>query len=113
MWVVCPDSLDADDLRLRFGRRIAEGVLWLGHSIYTGLAEDASCRDSGRVLLKAEYLRNIVGRHHLKGVRDAAQKIGYVDYERSYRVGEHSMPYWILPPYDTATLVWRESPIPH
>jgi len=83
-------------------------VLWLGHCIFTSLADDARCRDTGWVNLRAEYLRHIVGRHHLDAVRTAAQRAGYVGRDRSYRAGVRSQAYRILPPYDLARLVrWR------
>ena len=103
-----PENLDLDALVESWGQRVAEGVLWLGHCVYTGLADDARCRDSGRVPLQAEYLRNVIGRHHLEAVRQAAIQAGYVDREPSYRVGDRSQAYWILPPYDRARLVRRE-----
>jgi len=83
-------------------------VLWLGHCVYTNLADDARCRETGWVHLRAVYLRNIIGRHHLDAVREAAQRAGYVGRDRSYRAGVRSQAYRILPPYDLARLVrWR------
>jgi hypothetical protein len=105
--VWCPDNLDVDRLLAAFGRRVAEGVLWLGHCIFTSLANDARCRETGRAHLRAEYLRNVIGRHHLNAARDAAQRVGYVGRDRSYRAGAHSQTYWILPPFDRARLVRR------
>jgi hypothetical protein len=103
-----PESLDVDALLDAYSQRIAEGVLWLGHCIYVGLADDARCRDSGRVPLKAAYLRNVIGRHHLDAVRQAALEVGYVGRDPSYRAGSHSQSYWLLPPYDRAGVVQRE-----
>jgi hypothetical protein len=103
-----PQSLDIDTLLESLGQRIGEGVLWLGHSVFTGLVEDARCRDTGQVPLRAEYLRAVIGRHHLNTVREAAKKIGYVDHGCSYRAGVRSLPYWVLPPFDRAELVRRE-----
>lgn len=103
-----PDNLDVDALVESYGQRVGEGVLWLGHCIYTGLADDARCRDTGRVPLKAEYLRNVIGRHHVDAVRKAALEAGYVDRDRSYRAGDRSQAYWILPPYDRAGLLRRQ-----
>ena len=77
-----PENLDVDALLESCGRRVAEGVLWLGHCVYTGLADDARCRDTGRVPLRADYLRNVVGRHHVDAVRQAALQAGYVDRDR-------------------------------
>jgi hypothetical protein len=102
------ENLDVDALLESCGQRVGEGVLWLGHCIYTGLADDARHRDTGRVPLRAEYLRNVIGRHHLAAVRKAAMAIGYVDRDPSYRAGSHSQAYWILPPYDRALLVRRQ-----
>jgi hypothetical protein len=82
-------------------------VLWLGHCVYTGLANHARWRDIGRVSLTTEYLRNVIGRHHLNAVRQAAIEIGYVDRDRCYRPGAFSQTYWILPPYDCNRLVRR------
>lgn len=85
-----------------------EGVLWLGHCVHTGLADDARCRDTGKVPLRAEYLRNVIGRHYLDAVRQAALEAGYVERDRSYRAGDRSQAYWILPPYDGAPVVrWQ------
>ena len=103
-----PESLDVDALLESYGQRAGEGVLWLGHCIYVSLADDARCRDTGRVPLKTEYLRSIIGRHHVDAVRQAALEVGYVDRDRSYRAGDRSQAYWILPPYDRARLVQRE-----
>ena len=103
-----PQHLDVDALVESRGQRVGEGVLWLGHCVYTGLVDDARCRDTGRVPLRAEYLRNVVGRHYLDAVRKAATAIGYVDRDPSYRAGSHSQAYWILPPYDCAPLVGRQ-----
>lgn len=102
------EDLDVDSLLESYGQRVGEGVLWLGHCVYIGLAEDARCRDTGRVPLKAEYLRNVIGRHHLDAVRQAAIETGYVDRDRSYRAGDHSQVYWIVPPYSQARLVQRQ-----
>jgi hypothetical protein len=102
------DNLNVDALLKSYGQRVGEGVLWLGHCIYVGLADDARNRDTGRVPLRAEYLRNVIGRHHLDAVRKAAMTIGYVDRDPSYRAGSHSQAYWILPPYDRARLVQRQ-----
>jgi hypothetical protein len=102
------ENLDVDALLASCGHRVGEGVLWLGHCIYTGLAEDAQCRDNGRVPLRTEYLRNAIGRHHLDAAREAARQIGYVDRDPSYRAGSYSQAYWILPPYNGARLVQRQ-----
>ena len=101
-------NLDVDALLESCGQRVGEGVLWLGHCVYVGLADDARCGDAGRVPLKTEYLRNVIGRHHLDAVRKAARAIGYVDRDPSYRAGSYSQAYWILPPYDCARLVQRQ-----
>jgi len=103
--VWCPENLDVGRLLAAFGRRTAEGVLWLGHCVLSSLADDARCRDTGRAHLRTDYLRKIVGRHQLDAVRDAARQIGYVERGRSYRAGTRSQAYWILPPYDHAALV--------
>jgi hypothetical protein len=108
VWVWCPQNFDVDRLLAAFDRRVVEGVLWLGHCVYAGLANDARCRDTGWVHLRAEYLRHIIGRHHLDAVRAAAREIGYVGRDPSYRVGTSSQTYWILPPYDRAVLVQRQ-----
>ena len=102
------ENLDVDALLESYGQRVGEGVLWLGHCVYVGLADDARCRDTGRVPLRAEYLRNVIGRHHVDAVRQAALEAGYVDRDRSYRAGHRSQAYWILPPYDRARLVRRQ-----
>jgi len=102
------EDLDVDALLESCGQRVGEGALWLGHCVYTGLADDARCQDTGRVPLKAEYLRSVIGRHHLEAVRQAALRAGYVDRDRSYRAGDHSQAYWILPPYDRVRLLRRE-----
>jgi hypothetical protein len=103
-----PNNLDVDALLKSYGLRVAEGVLWLGHCVYAGLADDARCRDAGRVPLKTEYLRNCIGRHHLDAARQAALDAGYVGRSGSYRAGNFSETYWILPPFDRAPLVRRE-----
>lgn len=100
-----PDTLDVDALVERYGQRVAEGVLWLGHCVYAGLANDARYRDAGRVPLQTVYLRDVVGRHLLDAVREAAAQAGYVERDRSYRAGDRSQAYWILAPYDCARLV--------
>lgn len=100
-----PENLDVDALVESYGQRVAEGVLWLGHCVYTGLANDARCRDTGRVPLQTVYLRNVVGRHQLDAVREAAAQAGYVERDRSYRAGDRSQAYWIPAPYDCARLV--------
>ncbi len=102
------ENLDVDALLESCGQRVGEGVLWLGHCVYTGLADDARCRDTGRVPLRAEYLRNVIGRHHLDAVRQAALDAGYVARNRSYRAGDRSQAYSLLPPRDRARLVQRE-----
>ena len=103
-----PDNLDVDALLKSYGLRVGEGVLWLGHCIYTGLADDARCRATGRVPLKTEYLRAIVGCRHLDAARQAALNVGYVGRDGSYRAGRSSQAYWIEPPYDCAPLVRRQ-----
>lgn len=106
--VWCPENLNFDDLRIAEGQRIAEGVLLLGHFVYEQLANDARCRDTGRVPLKASYLRSVIGRHHLDEVRAVAERIGYVARDSSYRVGYTCQKYRILEPYASARLVQRE-----
>jgi hypothetical protein len=103
--VWCPENLDVGRLLAAFGRRTAEGALWLGHCVLSSLTDDARCRDTGRAHLRTDYLRKIVGRHQLDAVRDAARQIGYIERGRSYRAGTRSQAYWILPPYDHAALV--------
>lgn len=103
-----PDTLPLDGLLCTEGRRIAEGVLLLGHFVYEGLANDARCRDTGRVPLKAEYLRAVIGRHHLDRVRHAAQRVGYIAWGRSYRAGQRSQRYEVLEPYASARLLQRK-----
>ncbi|MCX7424649.1 MAG: hypothetical protein NTW96_03325 [Planctomycetia bacterium] len=102
------EDLDVDALFASHGRRVAEGVLWFGHCVYTGLTDDARCREAGRVPLKTEYLRNVIGRHHVDDVRQAAVEVGYVQRDSSYRAGRYSQAYWILPPYDSVRLVQRD-----
>ena len=106
VWVA--EGLDVDALVESHDQRVAEGVLWLGHCVFTGLADDARCRDAGRVPLKSTLLRDVIGRHHLDTVRRAAFEAGYVARDRSYRVGERSQAYWSLPPYDRGPLVLRK-----
>lgn len=108
LWVWCPQNLDIDCLLKSCRKRVAEGVLWLGHCVYCQLADDARCREAGRVPLRAEYLRNVIGRHHLDAVRQVARQIRYVERDPSYRAGARSQTYWILPPYDRARLVRRQ-----
>ena len=108
LWVWHPENLDVPALLESYGQRVGEGVLWLGCCIFSGMADDARCRDTGRVPLKAEYLHKILGRHHLDAVRQAALEAGYINRDRSYRVGDRSQAYWILPPYDRVRLVRRE-----
>ena len=103
-----PESLDVDALFGRYGLRVGEGVLVLGHFVYTGLADDAHCRDAGCVPLRAEYLRKIIGQRCLDAVRQAALKAGYVDRRHSFRVGLCSQAYRILPRYRRARLVQHE-----
>jgi hypothetical protein len=103
-----PESLDVDALLDAYGQRVAEGVLWLGHCVYVGLADDARCRDTGRIHLQAAYLRNVLGRHHVAAVQQAAAEAGYIGRDPSYRAGSHSQSYWILPPYDRAAPVRQE-----
>lgn len=103
--VWCPETLDVHTLLASGGQRIAEGVLWLGHCVFTRLAGDVRCRDAGRVTLRADYLRHVIGRHHLAAVRAAATQAGYVARDRSYRAGERAQAYWILAPHDTARLI--------
>jgi hypothetical protein len=106
-WVWYPKSLDVDALLEAYGRRIGEGVLWLGHCVIVGLAGDARCHESGRVPLRAEYLRSVIGQHQLDDVRQAARAFGYVDRNPSYRAGHRSQSYWILPPLDRARPIRR------
>jgi hypothetical protein len=106
-WLWCPESLDVDALVESLGQRVAEGVLLLGHFIFTALANDARCRDRRRVPLTTAHLRTAVGRHRLDAVRQAALDAGYVDRDRSYRAGERSQEYWVMPPHDSARLVRR------
>ena len=108
LWVWHPKNLDVNALLEAYGQRVAEGVLWLGHCVFTGLADHARYRDTGRVPLKAEYLYRIIGRHHVDAVRQAAFEVGYVDRDPSYRAGHYSRAYWIVVPYDSARLVQRE-----
>jgi hypothetical protein len=102
------ENLDVDALLESYGQRVGEGVLWLGHCVYVGLADDARRRDTGRVPLMAQYLHNVIGRHHVDAVRQAALEVGYVDRDHSYRAGNRSQAYWIVPPYDRAPLVRRQ-----
>jgi hypothetical protein len=103
-----PENLDVGAMLKRYRQRVGEGVLWIGHCIFVGLADDARCRDTGRVPLMSQYLYKIVGRHHIDAVRQAAFRAGYVEHDASYRAGVRSQAYWILPPYDRAPLVRRE-----
>lgn len=103
-----PENLNVDSLRERYGQRVAEGVLWLGHCVYMGLTDDARCRDTGKVPLMAQYLHNVIGRHHVDAVRRAAFEVGYVDRDRSYCAGVRSQIYLIRPRYHRARLVRRE-----
>lgn len=103
-----PSSLDVDVLFRRYGQRVGEGVLWLGHCVYAGQADNVRYQDSGRVPLKAEYLRSVLGRHSVDAVRQAAVEVRYVDRDPSYRTGDRSQTYWVLPPYDQSLLVRRE-----
>lgn len=108
-FVYVPENLNLDGLLMSQPRRIAEGVLWLGHCVFVQLAMNAQCRDNGnRVPLKASYLRNIIGRHHLGVVRETAESIGYVKRDASYRAGQRSQKYWIREPYSNVPLVRRE-----
>jgi len=105
----CPETLDLDALIQSEGLRVAEGVLWLGHCVLVGLAHNARSRDNGgRVPLKTSYLRNAIGCHHLDAVREAAQRIGYVGRDRSYRAGTRSQRYFILEPHAAARPIRRE-----
>lgn len=101
----CPDNLTLDHLGL--SRSILWGVLALGHLVFSRLAHDARYRDKGRAPLKAEYLRQLIGRYLLDEVRKVAQQGGYVERGCSYQPGIKSQEYWILPPYDSARLVHR------
>jgi len=105
----CPKNLDVDGLLEGFDERVAEAVLWLGHCVLVQLANDARCRDDrGEVPLKTEFLRKVIGRHHLDKVRDLAERNGYVERNRSYLAGNRSKTYRLLEPYDSARLVRRE-----
>jgi len=107
VWV--PETLDLDGLIPSEGVRVAEGVLWLGHCVLVGLAHNARYRDDGRKMpLQATYLRNVIGRHHLDKVREAAERIGYVRRGPSYERGKRSQRYWLLEPHATARAVKRE-----
>jgi hypothetical protein len=103
-----PQTLDVDGLLETYGQRVGEGVLWLGHCVLVGMANDKRNRKNGYVPLMTEYLRNVIGRHDVDAVRDAAHKVGYVNRNRSYRAGHSSQTYWILPPYNRAPLVRRQ-----
>ena len=61
-----PENLDVGALVESWGQRVAEGVLWLGRCVFVGLADDARCRDTGRVPLKADYLRNVLKWHEAR-----------------------------------------------
>jgi hypothetical protein len=102
------ETLDVDRLLGEYGQRVGEGVLWLGHLVLTRLGNDARCRDAGRVPLKTDYLRSIIGRHHVDAVRRAALEVGYIDRDCSYRAGRRSQTYWLLPPHDSAPARRRE-----
>ena len=102
------ETLDVDALLESCGQARRQGVLWLGHCVYVRFGGQCACRDTGRVPLRTEYLRNVIGRHYLDAVRQAVLEVGYVDRDRSYRAGDRSQAYWILPPYDRARLVRRE-----
>lgn len=103
-----PETLDVEKLLDTYGQRVGEGVLWLGHCVYVGLADDARCRHVGRVPLKTEYLRNVVGWRYLDAVRQAAIDAGYLGRDPSYRAGHYSQTYWILSPHAHARPVLRE-----
>ena len=103
-----PENLAVDDLLRSHGQAIGERVLWLGHCVYTGMANDRACRDVGRVPLMTEYLREMIGRHNLDKVRQAAMDARYVIRDPSYRVGHRSQNYRLEPPYDHSRLARRE-----
>lgn len=105
--VWCPENLDVDSLLESHGQRVGEGVLWLGHCVYTGLANDARCRDVGRVPLTTTHLRSVIGRHYLDAARKAAEEIGYVERDSSYRVGHYSQSYALRSSYNSARLIRR------
>ena len=103
-----PENLDVDALLERYGQRVGEGVLWLGHCIYTQLTDNARCRDTGQVPLMAKYLHKIIGRHHVEAVRQAALWPAMSSVTAVYRAGVRSQAYRILSPYDRARLVCRQ-----
>ncbi len=108
LYAYVPEHLDVERLLKPHKPRVAEGVLLLGSFVLERVATNAHCRDDvGRVSLKAEYLRNLVGRHHLADVRKTAEQIGYIGWDRSYEAGARSQKYWIREPYAGDWLVKR------
>jgi len=101
-WV--PNSLDVEVLFRRYGAKLAERVLWLGHIVFGRMLRDARFREAGACPLQATRLRNVLGRHHLNRVREAAEAMGYIGRSRSYQAGAYSQSYRILPPHDAGRL---------
>ncbi len=101
-WV--PSSLDVNNLLDRHGTALGERVLHLGHTVFTRLATDPRCRDSGYAPLSAVILRRVLGWRYLRPVRDLAESLGYVLRDRAYSAGRFSQSYRIGCQYSHARL---------
>jgi len=102
-WV--PDSLDVDAVFRGYGAKLAERVVWLGHTVFTRLAVDPRCRDTGMAPLHSTILRRLLGWRYLGPARELAESIGYVQRDRSYSAGRFSQSYSIGREYAHARLV--------
>ncbi len=102
VWV--PATFDVDALLREHGQAVGERVLYLGHTVSTRLAVDPRCRDSGWVPLSSRILRRVMGTRCVGRVRELAESIGYVLWDKSYSAGSHAQSYRIGRRYAHAKL---------
>lgn len=99
-----PTTFRSDDLQQK-DRQYSDGIRYLLHAIMMGRIRDTRYRKglrNGHVPIKAEFMRNVVGRHRWKPVRHLAIALDLVDCDQKYFPRRHAKGYRIQSPHDTA-----------